>query len=147
MSNVAGLPQLRESRFGLVEFKRQTFHVVPEEGTAFEDILKPEFWSHVAYQMKTGCIVEVHAEDGSYFAELYVQHAERLFAKVAVLRKVDFEGFKADAGAPEFEIEWKGPHRKFAVIRKADREILKDGFSDKTAAGAYIESHTKAMAA
>lgn len=142
-----GVPLLRESRMNFIEFARQSHHVVPEDGTAFEDILTDSYWSLVGYKFKPGDIIEVHAEDGSYFAELYVRAAGRNWAKVALLRKIDLEPVAISHGSPEFEAAWKGPHRKFSVVRLSDNQIIKDSFETREQAVEYIKSHIKAMAA
>jgi hypothetical protein len=56
--------------------------VVPEDGTTkIEDLLNEAYWSMVAYKFKPCDIVEVHAEDGSYFAELYVRARRQEFGR------------------------------------------------------------------
>lgn len=145
--HVPGLPTIRESRVKLTEFARQSHHVVPEEGTKFDDILREEYWAAVAVGFKPGDLIEIHAEDGSFFAELYVRACGRNWAKMALLRKVELEPIEAAVASPEFEAAWKGPHRKFAVIRLSDSAIIRDGFETREQAGEYIKSHTKALAA
>lgn len=147
MNQTPGFPMVRESRMNFVDFARQTHHVVPEDGTKFEDVLRDEFWSLVSHKFKPGDLVEVHAEDGSFFAELYVRAAGRNWAKVALLRKVELEPVNLSHGSPEYEATWKGPHRKFSVVRLADNSIIKDGFEAREQAVEYIKSHVKAMAA
>lgn len=145
--HVSGLPLLRESRVKLAEYARQRHHVVPEEGTKFEDILKEEYWAAVAYMFKPCDIIEVHAEEGSYYAELYVRASGRNWAKVAVLNKTALEPIEAQVTRPEFEVLWKGPARRFSAIRVSDGEILKDGFETREQAVDYIKDHTRAVAA
>lgn len=147
MSQTPGVPMIRESRLSFVEFARQAHHVVPEDGTKFEDVLRDDFWSLVGYKLKPGDLIEVHAEDGSYFAELYVRAAGRNWAKVALLRKIELEPVSVALGSPEFEAAWKGPHRKFSAVRISDNQIIKDGFETREQAVDYIKSHVKALAA
>lgn len=145
--HVSGLPLLRESRVKLAEYARQRHHVVPEEGTKFEDLQKEEYWAAVAYMFKPCDIIEVHAEDGSYYAELYIRACGRNWAKVAVLNKTALEPVEAKVTRPEFETAWKGPARKFGVVRVSDGEIIKDGFDTREQAADYIKGHVKALAA
>lgn len=146
--HVSGLPLLRESRVKLAEYARQRHHVVPEDGTKFEDLLKEEYWAAVAYMFKPCDLIEVHAEDGSYYAELYVRACGRNWAKVAVINKVMLEPISAaKATRPEFEAAWKGPSRKFSVVRVSDNEIIRDGFDTREQAEEYIRGHIKALAA
>lgn len=147
MSHSPGVPMLRDSRIKLIEFARQTHHVVPEDGTKFEDILKEVFWSMVAYKFKPSDIIEVHAEDGSYYAQLYVRACGSNWAKVSPILVARFEDEVKAPDSDEFKIEWKGPHRKFAVIRISDNECIKDGFELRELAANYMKSHQKMMAA
>lgn len=147
MTHTPGLPMIRDSRVTLTEFARQAHHVVPEDGTKIEDLLSEAYWSMVAYKFKPCDIIEVHAEDGSYFAELYVRAAGKNWAKMALLRKVDLEPVAAAIGSPEYEVTWKGPHRRFSAVRTTDNEIVKDGFETREQAVEYVKSHMKAMAA
>jgi len=147
MTQSPGVPMIRESRLNFVEYARQTHHVVPEEGTTLDDILKDAFWSLVAFKFKPGDLIEVHAEDGCFFAELYVRAAGRNWAKVALLRHVALEPITVDMASPEFDVTWKGPHRKFSVVRVADNQIIKDGFEAREQAVDYVKTHVKAMAA
>jgi hypothetical protein len=146
-THIAGLPMLRDSRIKLIEFARQTHHVVPEHGTKFEDILTEAYWSMVAYKLNPCDIIEIHAEDGSYYAQLYVRAAGKNWAKVSPIVFAQFDKSETKQGASEYEVAWKGPHRMFAVIRVADNEIIKDGFKAKELAEDYMKSHSKAMAA
>lgn len=143
----AGVPMLREGRIKLIEFARQTHHIVPEHGTKFDDILKETYWSMVAYKLKPCDLIEVHAEDGSYYAQLYVRSCGRNWAKVSPLMIAKFEDDVATPGDAEYKVEWKGPHRRFSVLRISDNEIIKDGFELREQADAYVKSHIKTMAA
>ena len=147
MVDAPGFAQLTESRLSLAEYAHQRWSVVPAEGTDFETVLRDSFWAHVSAKFKIGDIIEVRAEDGSYFAELYIRECGRNYAKTAVLRKVELEPASAPVESADFDIQWKGPHRKFAVVRLSDGEIMKEGFLDRAMAGDYLRSHSRAVAA
>lgn len=142
-------PPLHPSRMQLAEHRRQIWHIVPEHGTAFADLLSPAFWSHVSRQMKPADRIEVSAEDGSYFAELIVIDAGMQFAKVAVLREVKLETVEPAAPAvlDGHKVEWAGPHSKFRVLRTVDRKVLKDGFATRADAHAWLAGYSKSLAA
>lgn len=139
--------KLHGSRFGLAEHKRRIWSIVPEHGTEFDEILKPSYWAHVAKQLRITDRIEVHAEDGCYFAELIVRDAGNLFASVGVLRKIDLDTVKSGNAEAGYDVAWKGPHRKFAVIRLSDDAIVKDGFDAKPAALAWLAGNLKSLAA
>jgi hypothetical protein len=136
--------QLATNRFHLAEFRRNIFDVIPEHGTPFEALLKEGYWAHVSAQMKPGDRIEVRAEDGSYFAQLIVQDAGRLYARVAVLMHVKLDAIEVKEDglkAGEYEVAWKGPQLKWCVLRGKDK--LKDGLT-KDAALTWMNEHMKA---
>jgi hypothetical protein len=89
----------------------------------------------------------VDAEDGSYFLELRVEDAGRLFAKVAVLRRVDLQSTEQTEQPSDYKIGWAGPHAKWRIVRAVDKGLVKDGLETRQAAETYLTSHKKAMAA
>lgn len=140
--------QLLPMRLGLAEYKRNTWCVYPENGVTFEEVMNPDFWSHVAKQMKPGDRVEVWAEDGTWWAELLVRDTRALAVLMGVISKIDFKSAREPKknAKPPYYVDWKGPHRKFAVVRDADNEVIKDGFAVKDDAELYAREHEKALA-
>lgn len=141
--------KITKDRFKLAESVRRTHVVTPHHGTTLEEVMKPEYWAHIAAELKAGSHIEVVAEDGSWFAELFVVHAERLWAKMALLRKVDLVATATEVNPADFEefyVKWSGPVSKFRVHRKKDKEVLRDNFETADAANAWLADHKKAMA-
>jgi len=126
------------------EYMRTVWHDVPAPGTPFESVLDPKYWQHVSGFLKPRDRIEVDAEDGSYFAELMVIDAGRLYAKVELMRKHDFAapGVEAATDSP-YEIKWAG-RAKWRVLRKADRAPVRDGFNDRESAELWAAAHAKA---
>lgn len=144
------MTQLAVSRCKQAEYERRVWDVVPEANTPFEALIEPQYWAHVSAKMRPWDHIEVRSEDGSYFAELLVQDAGRLFAKVAVLRKHDLRAIdvgEADAVSTGHEIKHAGPYAKWRVIRLADKSMLKDKFETKGAAQSWLAEHLKGLAA
>lgn len=132
--------KLIESQFTSAEFSRNLWTVTPEPGTAFETVLKPEYWAHVAKKLRRGDRIEVLSEDNSYFAELIVLSAAPLWAKVAVLRNVELATApKAEASQDDFEIKHRGK-MKWSVLRKSDKAILKEGLDTREQAEAWLNT-------
>lgn len=142
------MTQLATSRIQFAEHMRNIWYVVPEHSTPFEALLDSKYWAHVSAKFKPRDRIEVDAEDGSYFAELVVIDAGRLFAKVALLRKIELKAEEVGSDvSPDFEVKWAGRHAKWRVMRKADKASLKDGFDDRAQADLWLANHLKAMAA
>lgn len=136
-------------RFKNAEFERVIYQACPEAGVTFEEVCEPAFWSHVAEKLKPSDRIEVLAEDGSYFAELLVVDAGRLYAKVAVLRFVELSSPDVagiEKTLAEFKVEFKGPTLKHVVIRLSDNQIVQDGIARKIDAEEWIREHVKALA-
>lgn len=139
------MSKLTASRLKQAEFTRTIWSVEVEQDTPFEEITKPEFWAHVAAKLKPLNRIEVFEESGKYWAELIVLSTGKMEARVAVLRKIDLQTPAAavvDLG--EHEVNWGGPHQKHRVVRKSDKEVVKDGFGTKEEAQQWLADHLKA---
>lgn len=141
------MTQLATDRIQIAKHMRNVWYVTPEHGTPVEALLEPQFWAHVSAKMKPRDRIEVDAEDGSYFVELRVEDAGRLFAKVVVLRRVDLQPTEQVEQPSDYKIMWAGPHAKWRIVRSKDKGLVKDGLETRTAAELYLASHAKAMAA
>jgi hypothetical protein len=143
------MSSLKEKSFGLTEYMRVSYTVNLEAGIMPEDLLKPSFWSNVSYKLKPLDLVEVRAEDGSYYGQLLVRDRGRSWAKVEYLPGFPML-FKDITEVPamvvdEYSIVWKGPQYKFRVMRISDNHVMKDGFTDKEAARKWVIEHMKAL--
>lgn len=145
--------RLKESRLKaqLHGFENTFWLAVIEHGTPYDEVLKPDFWAHVAEprRMKIGDEIVVVPDDGSYRAKLFVRDVGRVWVKVEELTKKDFDAVVAPVGdtASEFRVEWKGPHHKHSVVRISDNEIIQGGFKSAGDARLWMAEHAKAMAA
>lgn len=139
--------KLLPARLQVADHYRSRFGVVSEEGATVDDFLRPDYWAHVANKLRRHDIIEIIPEDGSFFVELLVLNTGTGFAKVMLLREVQLES-EADEPLPsDIEVKWRGPHRKFSVIRKSDNEVLKDSFVERTGAEQWAREYERAVAA
>lgn len=102
---------------------------------AFDEVLKPAFWTHVGARLKPWDHIEVRPEDASYIAQLVVIEAGPLFAKVALVSKTALEAKADDASALTVEFVG-GKHR---VRRGSD--VMKDGFATKKDAQRWVDDY------
>ena len=120
------------------EFQRTVYTATAFENTVPEDLLDPEYWTHVAEQFKPFDKVEVRADDGSWYAECLVLETSRRWTRMHMLSKHNLttgDVSLSQTKMQEYAIEWKGPHKKHCVIRQSDQEIIHEG--EETKAGAY----------
>jgi len=138
---------ITRSQFSLADSVRTRYSVTVEPESTLEDVLKEEATQHIAAQLRVSDILEVTPADQSWYAELMVKDCGRNFAKFHVLQFTELVPTEpaGDSGKESaYVVNWGGPHQKHRVIRKADGEVLKDGFSDKKTANAWITEHEKA---
>lgn len=137
---------LNASRFALAEYERNIWVVTPEAETPFEALQEPAYWAHVAAKLKPWDVIEVRAEDGSYWAQLLVQDASRLWAKVALLKHVQLHAVEPKSSEIDGHlVKFGGPVKKWTVIRQSDKAVLRDGLS-KAEAEKWLADHLRAVA-
>jgi hypothetical protein len=121
------------------EFTRNTFVANPTLDTKFEDMLKPDYWAHVANDLKRFDLIDVIAADGSWFARLIVRAVGKLAVHVAVLSFHEFDKKEIKEEKNAYEIAWSGPKAKYRVVRTSDKAVIQDGLETKDQAKDYIE--------
>ena len=141
-------PSVSEQRLRQAEFTYERWRLIVENGTTIEDLKRPGFYAHIARQMRTGSIIEVMPDNGSYFAELLVRDVGPQYVKVGLLREVTLETVEVGSKAfPGYTAEYTGEHLKWRVIRESDRKELKSGLATQGDAFSWISNHLKALAA
>jgi hypothetical protein len=140
-------PKLRETQIARIEQRRTTYDALIPSGIAYEEILKPEFWTHVAQKLAPGDFIFAEAEDGTFIAELYVRNRGHNWATIFPLRHHNFDELSSvgDEAVPGFEIKWRGRVQKHAVIRTADGQIMASGMSLKQEAVAWLADYARAL--
>ena len=148
-------PQLAAERFKLAEHERNIHSITVEEGITRAQIIDPAFLAHVAAKLRPYDQVEVRCDDGALFAKLLVLQAERTWARVHVLEwhnlttrdvsltQTSEQEQTATAGPPpgkeqEYAVAYKGPHKKWSVIRLADGGYMREGEESKAAASHWL---------
>lgn len=139
------MTQLAPKNFKPAEAKRNQWQVEPEYGTPPEALLDPSYWAHVSAQLRRGDVIYALSVDNSYFVELLVMDAGKLFAKVCQLRCIEITPAQMlNVTLPEgFEIKFRGP-RKWSVLKGKD--VLNENL-EKAAAEQWLTDHLKAFKA
>lgn len=141
--------KLLPARFKVEAQVVNQWSAVAEAGTPF-DVIKsdPSFWAHVTRFVRAGDVIHVRADDGQYYARLYVHGVAGNAADVDVLEFHDFS--KRSAATDEsndFRVEWAGPHHKFRIVRAKDSAVMQSGFDNKPAALAALAGLVTSKAA
>jgi hypothetical protein len=112
----------------------------------YERVFEPDFWANVARPIRPGDIIEVHAERGDYFAELYVINSKRMAVEVVELRNIPLEAAKnkKNVGA-DLSVEWRGAIRKYCIIRGIGKAavIVGEGYVSEEDAAAALGARAK----
>ena len=121
-----------------------TYNVIVPVDTKAEDLLNPIFWAHHA-GLFTGNInyVRVHWEDKSQLVHLYVREYTQTAAKMELLGSWDFDKNDKLKIDERYSVTWTGPHTKFRVMRKEDKQVIRDGFPNRPAAQDFINTLPK----
>lgn len=130
----------------LAEQRIVTWHVVVPHAMPFEEVLKPDFWTHVAGRMRPHQRIIVDCDSGAWTATLFVRAAQRLSARVVVLEKHEFEETAPLQSAADFSVKWGGPAHKFRVLRNSDESVIKHGFETQEDANVFLAGYIKEVA-
>ena len=139
-------PILR-TRMDPSEYKRTLYTVTAYENTEPTDLLNPEYWAHVASDLRAWDKIEARADNGSWYAEFIVLDCSRNWARVHLLTKHDLttkDVSLSQASRDQYEVMHRGPERKWSVVRKSDRAVLKDELSAEAEAYTWLAQHIKA---
>lgn len=134
--------------FNSAEYKRALFRFVLPQSFTKEDLEKSENWLNIAKAYpdlgtsknnQSASMVEVIREDNAFFALVLIigRVGDNLFTKIIHFCELD----SAPRDLGDCEVLWKGPARKFAVIRKTDNKELKSNFSSKEEAHFWIKNY------
>lgn len=137
------MTQLAPRNFYAAEVVRNQWEIKPEFGTPPEALLDAAYWAHVSSRLRPGDTIVAFPEDKSYYSELLVVDAGKLFAKVVELRCVKLASAQLfNTTLPDgFDIKFRGP-KKWSVLRGKD--VLKEGM-EKGEAERWLTEHIQAV--
>lgn len=144
MSNI----QLNSNRMKRAETLRTLYVVNAMPETEREDLLKADYWCHIAASLNPLDRLEVRADDATFFAEYLVISCDRTWAKVKELRWMELsEVAESDDERSELEYKWRGPQCKHSVIRVSDQQVMVEKLGTKDEALVWIANYRKNQAA
>lgn len=141
------LVQPNHTRMKEASFIRNWWVVTVEEGTDRKDMLKPDFWAHLAQQFRPYDRIEVRCDDDSFFAEYLVLSCDRTYAKVKEegwTKLTSEETVQDEEILQDYAHKWRGPQLKHCVIRKSDSACVAEGFDNKDDAFKWIAEKKRA---
>jgi hypothetical protein len=142
------VPALKQNLFQEAAAARNEWAITPEPGVNPDDLLKPEYWAHVAWRLRPLDLVEVRAADGRYWGQLLVTNAGRLWATVRPIIFIETEVSTDDVVVEGLVIRWRGGVGKWSVLRHDDRGlvVLQEGMEHKSDAISWAANHRRQVA-
>lgn len=138
---------LVQGRIHEASYRRNVWFVTPEFGASVKDMLKNDYWQHVAGQLRPTDRIEAWAEDQSWMAEFVVLQSDRTWAKVELLKEYKLGGLVEASDDPEYFVKWRGPNGQWGALRKSDGHLMKGGFASRDEAEAYVRGIPRPVAA
>lgn len=139
-------PRAQDSDFTVAEQVRAVWRLHPAVGITKEHLLQPDYWAIISRKLTPGDLIECFAQDGTYYSELLVLAADRVYAKVQLLSWHALT--TADVSqTQDFKLEYKGPKMKHCVVREKDGEVLHQGAQTKEEAATWLREHEKVLTA
>lgn len=128
--------------FQVAEIARSAFRMQVPVSFEKKDLTESENWRDIvaAYPMiQIGNIIEVLREDYEFFANLLVvgKSKDEIFLKIITFTEFSSEKLNEESA---YEILWKGPNKKFAIIRKSDQKEMRDKFTSRDEAKSHIKN-------
>ena len=139
------------SEFTEARFKTNIWAMTAKAGTPYEAIKNDTaYWAHIMSGGKhpqPNDIIQVHAEDMSFYAELYVVSVDTKAARVRELRYIPLDNTPLKVIPPEYDVEWAGPHHRWRVVRVSDKSVIEKGFASEAEARLHAIQTNKKIAA
>lgn len=146
------IPQLAPDSLKAFEYISTRHDALVAQGLKPEDLLVPAYWAHHAVKLRPMDEIRARAEDGTWIAYLVVLAAERTWARVAIdrvqrLTTADVSLTQANEEElkklkTEYSISYAGPN-KYRVVRKADKNVMKDGLEQKLDAERWLDGYLR----
>lgn len=132
------------------EYARTQFRLNTPKGVTLQDILKQEAWAHVARQIVRGTLIEVFAEDNTFFATLICTAVGSGWAEVKTVSYTELSPAKKAEGVSDSMVEERakfsvslGSGSKFRVVRNSDKAVVASAIPSEEAAARWIDAHIK----
>ena len=130
-------PALLQRRFALAEHTRTIYFATVETHIKPEDVLKPDFWRHVASQLRPYDEIIVADDDCAWRMELLVADVWHCGARVVELSRVDMtaeERRRERCRRRPSRSSGAVPSISWCVVRATDGVILRGGLDNKNTA-------------
>lgn len=133
--------KLPYSEFQQAEYVRHIWLATPEPNTKPEDLIVPEYWTHVAKKLQKGDFIEVTSAEGDWLAKLYVKSAASSGVVVHMF-PVEWISKPAATINAEYDVQLSGKG-KWRVVRNSDKASMVDKLDSREIAESWLISYLK----
>ena len=142
---------INPARMESAEYKRTTWVAIATPGSTPIDLMRPEYWAHVAEKMKVWDKIEIRANDGAWYAEVVVVDVSRQWARINPLLVVDLTTKDVSMSqaaamnkAAQYTVVHRGEHCKWSVVRNSDMQVVHEFEETQAGAMAWMTDRQKA---
>ena len=142
---VRKVEQIIPARVKEASYARTHWSCTVASGTVPEDLLKPEYWSHIAVKMRPRDQVEAWSDDGTWYAEYVVRACDRSWAMLAPKMKLNFNSAEIPVEDSPYAVSHRGAHDQWSVTRKSDGAVLFKEGRTREEADAWMRQYIRTV--
>lgn len=138
---------LAPSRFASAVHAHNTWTAMIPAGVTLNDILKdPNYFAHVASQIRVGDEIRLVAEEGTWVAWLYVAfvNGKHIVASLRQELKLDTNFESRDELRERFVVKLCGP-LKYCIMDQETGQRVREGIENEVAARRQLDDYIKAL--
>lgn len=139
-----GIARIQPMHLKGVEYISRDMSAMVEPNTTLEEVMHPEYWTHVAPRLREWGIIHCRWKDKTRYATLMVIETGQTWAKTRLIMDKQFE---APSDPKVQDVEIKGykiqfiPNQGFRVTHKEKGTILQQGLATKVDAELFLERY------
>lgn len=141
--------RLDPARFNVTEHYNQNWTATVEANTKLEDVLDDTFFANVTPRLRQYDHIRVSVDTGEWYAELLVIACGKNWAKCISIFHIDLTECECEEKIGEsydrFFVQYRGAHLKWCVIRKDDKEPIKEQCMTKQDAQSWLSSYVMTL--
>lgn len=136
-------PKFLEHQMVLGEAAREVWTLTGDANITPQCLLDSMTYQNLVRRLRKGTHLEVHAYDGSWYAEVLVRAVVDGEVQASFLRLVNFDDI-ARRNVDDYEIEAVGDPPLWRVVRKSDLHVMVNRLDSKLACLQWLEGEKKA---
>jgi hypothetical protein len=121
------------------------YHVFAPEGSAIEDLQKPEVWAHIAYKLAPMTQITATEKSGKWLALLYVVSCTKLSAQTEIIWYKEINANSNPSSNDVFEVVWINFQEKYGVKRKSDGVLVARDLATSSEAAQVMSNEMNAL--